>query len=66
MKYIHGEEFYVTEKLYFEPEIPDKLTESLLGIDAEEAQAEINKYIEDNKTQKRDNYHVVLIAKNYL
>lgn len=65
MKYIHGEEFYVTEKLYFEPEIPDKLTESLLGIDAEEAQAEINKYIEDNKTQKRDNYHVVLIAKNY-
>lgn len=65
MKYIHGEEFYVTEKLYFDPEIPDELYESLLGCDPKESQAEIEEYIESNKTQKRDNYHVVLIAKNY-
>lgn len=36
MKYIHAEEFYVTDRLY-----------------------------EENKTQKKDNYHCVLIAKNY-
>jgi len=64
MKYIHAEEFYVTEQLYFEPDTTE-LCESLLGTDKKEAQEEISKYIEENKTQKRDNYHCVLIAKNY-
>ena len=64
MKYIHAEEFYVTEQLYFEPDTIE-LCKSLLGTDEKEAQEEINKYIEENKTQKRDNYHCVLIAKNY-
>ncbi|KAI4445235.1 DNA polymerase III PolC-type [Eubacterium plexicaudatum ASF492] len=64
MKYIHAEEFYVTEQLYFEPDTTE-LCKSLLGTDEKEAQEEINKYIEENKTQKRDNYHCVLIAKNY-
>ena len=64
MKYIHAEEFYVTEQLYFEPDTTE-LCESLLGTDEKEAQEEIYKYIEKNKTQKRDNYHCVLIAKNY-
>lgn len=64
MKYIHAEEFYVTEQLYFEPDTIE-LCESLLGTDEIEAQEEISKYIEENKTQKRDNYHCVLIAKNY-
>lgn len=64
MKYIHAEEFYVTEQLYFEPDITE-LCESLLGTNEQEAQEEIAEFIENNKTQKRDNYHVVLIAKNY-
>ena len=64
MKYIHAEEFYVTEQLYFEPDVTE-LCESLIGTDEKEAQEEIQKYIEENRTQKRDNYHCVLIAKNY-
>ena len=64
MKYIHAEEFYVTEQLYFEPDVTE-LCESLLGVDEQEAQEQIIEFIENNKTQKRDNYHVVLIAKNY-
>ena len=64
MKYIHAEEFYVTEQLYFEPDVTE-LCESLLGTDPAEAQEEIQEYIEENKIQKRDNYHCVLIAKNY-
>lgn len=65
MKYIHAEEFYVTEKLYFEPEIANEMYESTVDTDEKEMQVKIKKYIEDNRTQKRDNYHVVLIAKNY-
>ena len=71
MKYIHAEEFYVTEELFQEPKTEEyqkrltELTESLLGTDPEIAQQEIEAFIEDNKTKVRDNYHVVLIAKNY-
>ena len=71
MKYIHAEEFYVTEELFQEPKTEEyekqltELTESLLGTDPEMAQQEIYSFIEDNKTKVRDNYHVVLIAKNY-
>lgn len=64
MKYIHAEEFYVTEQLYFDPDVTE-LCKSLIGTDEKEAQEEIQKYIEVNRTQKRDNYHCVLIAKNY-
>ena len=46
MKYIHAEEFYVTEQLYFEPDTTE-LCESLLGTDENEAQVEISKYIEE-------------------
>lgn len=63
MKYIHAEEFYVTEQLYVYPDTTE-LSESLLGSDPIEAQEEIYNYIEENKTQVRDNYHCVLIAKN--
>lgn len=63
MKYIHAEEFYVTENLYVEPDTTE-LCESLLGTDEKEAQEEIYKYIEKNKYKIRDNYHCVLIAKN--
>lgn len=64
MKYIHAEEFYVTKELYQYPD-DTELCESLLGADPEEAQKEIEEFLEANKFQVRDNYHCVLIAKNY-
>lgn len=64
MKYIHAEEFYVTKELYQYPD-DTELCESLLGTEPEEAQNEIYEFLEENKFQVRDNYHCVLIAKNY-
>lgn len=64
MKYIHAEEFYITEKLFEDPDTTE-LCESLLGTDPEEVQKQIEEYIENNKTKIRDNLHCVLIAKNY-
>lgn len=64
MKYIHAEEFYVTKELYQYPD-DTELCESLLETDPEEAQKEIEEFLEGNKFQVRDNYHCVLIAKNY-
>lgn len=64
MKYIHAEEFYVTKELYQYPD-DTELCESLLGTDPEEAQNKIYEFLEENKFQVRDNYHCVLIAKNY-
>ncbi len=46
--------FYVTEKLYFEPEIPNEMYESTVDTDEKEMQVKIKKYIEDNRTQKRE------------
>lgn len=63
MKYIHAEEFYVTEDLYQEPKTEEyekaltELTESLLGKDPEDAQQEIYEFIESNKVKVRDNLH---------
>ena len=34
-------------------------------MDEKQVQEEIDKYIKENRIQKRDNYHCVLIAKNY-
>lgn len=71
MKYIHAEEFYVTEELFKEPETEEyekaltELTESLLGTDLQKAQEEIGEFIEKNKIKVRDNLHCILIAKNY-
>ena len=71
MKYIHAQEFYVTEELFQEPQTEEYeiafvgLCESLLGTDPYEAQQEIGQFIEENKIKVRDNYHVILIAKNY-
>ena len=70
LKYIHGEEFYVTKELYQEPETEEyekaltELEESLLGCDPQEAQEEISSFIEENRIKVRDNYHCILLAKN--
>ncbi|SCW56796.1 DNA polymerase-3 subunit alpha [Eubacterium ruminantium] len=66
MKYIHAEEFYVTEKIWWNDENEiNKYAESLLGCDEKEAQEKIYEYMLSTRKQKRDNYHCVLIAKNY-
>ena len=64
MKYIHAEEFYVTEKLFHNPEITDEIYEKLKTDDEQQTQDNIEDYIEKNKYQVRDNYHCILIAKN--
>lgn len=71
MKYIHAQEFYVTEELFQEPDTAEYenayigLCESLLGTDEKEAQEILYDFFEANKVKVRDNYHVLLIAKNY-
>ena len=65
MKYIHAVEAYLTEELYQYPEIPDEVYESMLGMDAQEQQEQLNEIMEAGKKTVRDNYHCVLLAKNY-
>lgn len=67
LKYIHECEVYLTESLYHYPDIDlsDEWYEAHLGCDPEEVQKEINEMIEDGKYKVRDNYHTILIAKNY-
>lgn len=69
IKYIHAEEFYITEDLLQEPNTEeykeefDKLKKSLDGCN--NAEETLNEFIESKKTKVRDNYHCILIAKNY-
>jgi DNA polymerase-3 subunit alpha len=65
MKYIHACEFYITKALYEYPEISDEWFEGNLGRDAKEVQEEYGELLEAGKKKIRDNYHCVLIAKNY-
>lgn len=67
MKYIHAEEFYITEKLYEDeyPDVPDEFYEASLGEDSLEVQKELDESIAVNRKKLKDNYHCVLIAKNY-
>lgn len=65
IKYLHGVEAYLTKELYEYPEVPDEWYEAHLGCDEKETQEELSKFLEENKKKVRDNYHTVLIAKNY-
>lgn len=65
IKYLHGVECYLTEKLYEYPEIPDEWFEAQLGRDEKEVQEEYGELLEEGKKKIRDNYHTILIAKNY-
>ena len=65
IKYLHGVECYLTEKLYEYPEIPDEWFEGNLGRDPKEVQEEYAELLEEGKKKIRDNYHTILIAKNY-
>ena len=55
LKYIHECEVYLTESLYHE-----QLLENFSG-----TSEELEQWIEENKYKVRDNYHTILIAKNY-
>lgn len=65
IKYLHGVEAYLTKELYEYPEVPDEWYETHLGCDEKETQEELGEFLEDNKKKVRDNYHTVLIARNY-
>lgn len=65
IKYLHGVECYLTEKLYEYPEVSDEWFEAQLGRDEKEVQAEYEAILEEGKKKIRDNYHTILIAKNY-
>lgn len=65
IKYLHGVEAYLTTELFEYPEIPDEWYEAHLGCDAKETQEELSEFLEKNKKKVRDNYHTILIARNY-
>lgn len=65
IKYLHGVEAYLTKELYEYPQVPDEWYEAHLGCDKKETQEELSKFLEENKKKVRDNYHTVLIARNY-
>mgnify|MGYP002520718389 CR=1 FL=1 len=67
LKYIHECEVYLTESLYHYPDIdiPDEWYEAHLGCNPEEVQAELDEILDEKKYKIRDNYHTILIAKNY-
>ena len=65
IKYIHGCEIYLTKELFEYPEIPAEWFESQTGRDEKEIQKEYEAMLEDGKKKIRDNYHTILIAKNY-
>lgn len=65
IKYLHGVECYLTKELYEYPEVPDEWFEAQLGRDEKEVQEEYGAMLEEGKKKIRDNYHTILIAKNY-
>lgn len=65
IKYLHGVEVYLTKELYEYPEVPDEWYEAHLGCDEKETQEELSELLEENKKKVRDNYHTILIARNY-
>ena len=65
IKYLHGVEAYLTKELFEYPEIPDEWYEAHLGCDEKETQEELSEFLEENKKKVRDNYHTILIARNY-
>ena len=65
IKYLHGCEVYLTKELFEYPEVPSEWFEAQLGRDEKEVQKEYEEILESGKKKIRDNYHTILIAKNY-
>lgn len=65
IKYLHGVECYLTKSLYEYPDVPNEWYEAHLGLDEKDVQDELDEFLENGKHKVRDNYHTILIAKNY-
>ena len=64
MKYIHAEEFYITKQLYYPPNDLEEFSNNIPDSDCEKKE-KIENYYQEHKYCVRDNYHCILIAKNY-
>lgn len=65
IKYLHGVECYLTEQLYEYPDANDLWREAQSGRNEQDAKKVLAEMMESGKKKVRDNYHTILIAKNY-
>lgn len=65
IKYIHGVECYLTEQLYEYPDANELWREAQSGRNEQDAKKALAEMMESGKKKVRDNYHTILIAKNY-
>ena len=65
IKYLHGVECYLTEQLYEYPDANELWREAQSGRNEQDAEKALAEMMESGKKKVRDNYHTILIAKNY-
>lgn len=65
IKYLHGVECYLTEQLYEYPGANELWREAQSGRNEQDAKKALAEMMESGKKKVRDNYHTILIAKNY-
>lgn len=65
IKYLHGVECYLTEQLYEYPDANELWREAQPGRNEQDAKKALAEMMESGKKKVRDNYHTILIAKNY-
>ena len=65
IKYLHGVECYLTEQLYEYPDANVLWREAQSGRNEQDAKKVLAEMMESGKKKVRDNYHTILIAKNY-
>lgn len=65
IKYLHGVECYLTEQLYEYPDANELWREAQSGRNEQGAKKALAEMMESGKKKVRDNYHTILIAKNY-
>lgn len=65
IKYLHGVECYLTEQLYEHPDANELWREAQSGRNEQDAKKVLAEMMESGKKKVRDNYHTILIAKNY-
>lgn len=65
IKYLHGVECYLTEQLYEYPDANELWIEAQSGRNEQDAKKALAEMMESGKKKVRDNYHTILIAKNY-
>lgn len=65
IKYLHGVECYLTEQLYEYPDANELWREAQSCRNEQDAKKALAEMMESGKKKVRDNYHTILIAKNY-